>query len=310
MFYKDSARADLDFLFNLRNRGDTDFFTGSLMINDGEFACDFFQGLPVIGSGLSRAGNLTVNMAIKAKKVRLINKDADVLLAADLRLKKERRRKTYLTGALDIKSGNYLYRDRRFSLNESRIVFDEKNINDPLLNISGMVKVGRYNINVKIIGSVSSRKVELSSVPYLSESEIKALLLFGKRIDDLSLDEKSELSKDADIAGSLLGNIFLGKAGGELAKFIGIDELLFEPNVSNRGNLEFPSLVLGKNIGNLLYGTYKITSSPVWGASLKQAIGGEVSIFNNLRLRGERYFNESVGIPLEDKLSVEMKVKF
>jgi hypothetical protein len=59
-----------------------------------------------------------------------------------------------------------------------------------------------------------------------------------------------------------------------------------------------------------LYGTYKITSSPVWGASLKQAIGGEVSIFNNLRLRGERYFNESVGIPLEDKLSVEMKVKF
>ncbi len=160
-----------------------------------------------------------------------------------------------ITGRVSLDEGYVMYLDRKFSIQEGVIDFvDTRDIN-PHLNIIATSKVidyeegeqYEYNITLMITGNAKSAKIELTSDPYLEQSNILSLLTFGT-------PHAGETGIGSQ-AGSLAGRAVSSYVGSRVGSAIGLEQ------VSVQGNLFAPeesgaTLLATKEISNRAEITY------------------------------------------------------
>ncbi len=91
---------------------------------------------------------------------------------------------TLINGKLNVLGGNFSYFEHMFRVTEGSVIFNNLSVIDPELNIIAITDVDSYTITLKISGTLTEPVVSLSSEPPLDESNILALLTFGRPLNE------------------------------------------------------------------------------------------------------------------------------
>jgi len=312
--YGNNMGANILLRLNLEGKKDSAKLTGNVYIEDARYYGEViglkFKQLPLS----ILPSSLTMDITIKGNYIRVRNESLDALAKVNLKLLKEPQKAPYLLGRLEADKGTYTVLYNNFKLTHAEIFFVGPSGREIRMDISGQTKVRRYRISASVKGAFYNSYLELHSDPYLSRNEIFSLLLFGKRIEGLSLAEEEELFKVGDVTTTFVNKFFLGRAEAMIAEAIGVDDLNVEADLRPRNEsqgFQMPSVEVGKYLdADRVYGTYKIAPDQTPGQKPKQVMAGEYNVTDNLTVKGERSFQESIKLPQEDKVSVKFKWKF
>lgn len=113
-----------------------------------------------------------------------------------------------LLGSAEILSGKINFKDRSFTIQSGTATFDNPTVINPRFTLGAFTQVNEYRIQMYVSGDAEkSWKVELSSNPALSESDIISLLALGVTQDDVKkLRSGSQQSLQQGQAASLVLN--------------------------------------------------------------------------------------------------------
>jgi translocation and assembly module TamB len=144
------------------------------------------------------ADNLSMDVRVRVVRDAWIRRaDADVELRGELQISKAAHAPLYVTGELRLVRGWYAFQGRRFTVEESRIVFGGETPPDPLLDIMALHRVGDYEVTVSISGRATEPRLDLSSTPSLPQADILSLLVFGRPASELGREQGIDLQRKA-----------------------------------------------------------------------------------------------------------------
>ena len=314
IFYEDKMEADILLRLNLSGKGDSAKLAGNIFIEEARYYGQIAAFKLKQPSFFALPSGLAMDIVIRGNHIRVGNESLDALVKANLKLFKEPRKEPYLLGKLEAASGTYTVLYNTFRLTHAEVLFVGPSGREMKVDISGRTKVRRYWISASVKGTPYDSRLELNSEPYLSRNEIFSLLLFGKRIEGLSLKEERELFRAGDVTNTFVNKFFLGRAEAKIAGAVGLDDLNVEADFGRENGargFQMPSVEVGKYLGtDKVYGTYKISPAETTGQKPRQTMTGEYNVTDNLTVRGGRSFQESIRLPREDNVSVEFKWKF
>ncbi len=312
VIYDDMLKARINFSLNLKGETDSPQISGLLTASEFEYKGEIGIIRPTDNPLFKRIDNFFMDITIKGESIKIENRSLNALVKADLQLKKEPSNLPYLIGKLESVKGTYNVHQNKFRITKGIVFFEGNHGKEAKIDIAALTKVRKYQITAIVKGTLKNSRIELTSAPQLSRNEIIALLFFGKRIEALSLSEKNQLLNAQEIANSLLNRLFLGKAEAKIAKFIGVDEFIVEPRLNALSvKPQMPEIEVGKYLNNEnLYGAYKVHPSRLINEKSTQTVSGEYSVTENMKIKSERSFKESIKMPLEDRFAVEFKWKF
>lgn len=101
-----------------------------------------------------------------------------------------------IRGSLDLRRGSYDILSRHLEFTQGSIRFDGRPI-DPLLDFQATTTVDNVEATLAVQGRASDPQINVSSVPELPQSEVLALILFGRATDSLSPFEAVQLAASA-----------------------------------------------------------------------------------------------------------------
>ncbi len=167
------------------------------------------------------------------------------------------------TGEISIRDGKYTVYTRELDIERGRLLFAGQSLGDPGVDIRAQRKLQSVTAGVNVRGTLLVPQISFYSDPALSQSQIAAILILGRTLDDIQ-DTTTSSSTLAAQGGALLG--------AQLGRYVGVGDVGVEQDV-NKGS----SVVIGKFLSPRLYVSY--------GVSLAEAI-------NTLKLRysiGDRW---------------------
>ena len=88
-------------------------------------------------------------------------------------------------GRLSTIRGTYRLQGRTLAVDRGQLIFAGQSEFDPNLDVAASAPVGQFTLRVKLSGPLSSPSVELSSEPALPQSDVIALLVFGRTTAEL-----------------------------------------------------------------------------------------------------------------------------
>ncbi len=103
-----------------------------------------------------------------------------------------------LQGTLSVVHGRYVLMGRKFELQDSRVFFtgaDAQNV--PALDVTALYRAKETDVLVRLQGSPRRPELTFTSRPPMEKADILAVLLYGRRLNDLSRDEKQSWSAAA-----------------------------------------------------------------------------------------------------------------
>jgi len=110
-------------------------------------------------------------------------------------------------GGIDVVQGSYRLQGRMFQIQEGHAVFSGRPNLDPALDVLAKTQVSDVKIFARIGGTASAPTLHLESDPAYPQSDVLALLLFGRTSDSLAQPEAAALpSFVAEAAGGALLN--------------------------------------------------------------------------------------------------------
>lgn len=312
IIYGQIAKAKLNITLSLKGESSIPHLGGAIYVNEAEYYTEVGK---VAIAGLSEFGVLDgffIDVSVKGKDIKIKNKTLNTQVKADFKLRKEPLQKPYLVGEIESVKGTYIAYQNKFKITKGLIMF-AGNVNNPAkMDMAAETRVSRYKISATVKGTLKDSRLELSSNPSLPRNEIVALLLFGRRIEKLDALEKKKLVGIEEMRDSLLAKLFLGKAEAKIAQVIGVDDFSVQPTINSQSPMQqIPSIEMGKYIeGDKLYGTYKIHPNQSIGQKPMQTAGGEYQINENIKVKGEHSFSDSIKVSQEDKIAIEFQWKF
>jgi hypothetical protein len=151
-----------------------------------------------------------------------------------------------LTGVIECREGEINFSDKKFDLVRAKIVFNNKFIIDPRINIESESFIKNYRVKFNIRGLSSRLKPELQSIPPLPPGDIMTLI---------SLGELFERPTSAELS-SRIGTVTTGLLAAEVTdaikkrtrKLFGDFMLNIDPNISSIGDVSESRLIVGKEI--------------------------------------------------------------
>lgn len=128
-----------------------------------------------------------------------------------------------LTGNLKALRGHYTLLDRTLDLADTNIRFEGPIPPSPYLDVKATTRAQGTQITVAITGSASKPQIVLTSEPSLPQDEVLALLLFGRKLANVSAFEAIKLAQATRVLAGLDGGepTILDKA----RKTLGVDTL-------------------------------------------------------------------------------------
>jgi hypothetical protein len=203
----------------------------------------------------------------------------------DVMLRKTLDEPPRLVGQVAATEGNYNVRRRRFTLRHGMLTFPDRVATAPRLDAELETRVKRYRIRAGVYGTLRESHLQLTSQPPLTHEEILALMVFGRRIDRLSREEREQLAQQ-DAGTQALDLLFLGQAELLAARMLGLDEI----NVSvapytaiGTATSPIESVEIGKYvIPDRLFGSYQLEPGLTPSDPYKHTVGAEYEVTDTL----------------------------
>jgi autotransporter translocation and assembly factor TamB len=153
--------------------------------------------------------------------------NANVELSGKIKLEKPSGGKLALIGLLEVVRGWAGFQGRRFNLTRGVVTFTGGEKINPALDIVGEYRTGEYVVDATVSGNAEKPALTFSSQPQMDQSDILAVLLFGKPMAALNQGEALSLQQSAV-------NVASGFAAGHIVKAVsqslGLQDLGLDPN--------------------------------------------------------------------------------
>jgi autotransporter translocation and assembly factor TamB len=174
--------------------------------------------------------------------------DINITIGGDLNIRKAPGDKIRLVGTVETVRGTYEFQGRRFEMVRGGTLrfVGETEIN-PLLDVTAtrMIPNTGVEARVHITGSAKAPELELTSNPPLEESDILALIVFNRPVNELGTGERSSL---AATAGGIATGFIAAPLGESIGRALDLD--LFEITTSTEEGTMGAGITLGQQIGD------------------------------------------------------------
>ncbi len=157
-----------------------------------------------------------------------------------------------LLGSVDTVRGTYTFQGRRFDLVRGGTVrfIGEPQLN-PLLDISATREIPNTGVTAKvhITGTVKAPELQLSSEPPLDESDVLALIIFNRPINELGTGERASL---AATAGGIATGFLAQPLGESIGRALDLDLFEITTTTTEGGDLG-AGVTVGQQIGDRVF---------------------------------------------------------
>ncbi len=206
----------------------------------------------------SLTGNLKVNIP---KNTWIKNEDMHIEISGDLELIKH---KDFMEifGGLDVVRGQYELLGRTFVIDEGTVNFQGGEEINPRLNIEASYEFRNteqveQELRVNITGSMEQPAVSFTlEGDSINEGDALSYILFGKSMDELSLNQQSSISGSGEgsMASKAAASLISSQLSSYLGKKLNVDYLEIK---SSGGNFDNATVVVGKYVTNDLFMSYE-----------------------------------------------------
>ena len=210
-------------------------------------------------------------------------KGLDVEFSGDLQVK-QKAGKPIITGELRALRGNLVVLGRTLDLERGTVTFYGGDEVDPSLDIVLKTDVDGNKIQILLAGTVQKPQVSMTSEPDMSETDIMAVLLFGRTFNDLD-DDQADLVRQR--SAEMIASLGAAKLQKELGGQLGVDIVTVK---SIGKDNESTALSFGKYLDarTLLSYAYSLDSEARSFVSLEYFLKGRFVIEST-------YDNEGIG---------------
>jgi autotransporter translocation and assembly factor TamB len=173
--------------------------------------------------------------------------DLNITLGGDLHVRKNPNAPFTLIGVVNTVRGTYDFQGRRFDLvRDGTIRFTGTADINPLLDISATRQIPNTGVEAKIriTGTPKKPQLTLSSTPPLEESDILALIVFNRPVNELGTGERSSL---AATAGGIATGFIAAPLGKSIGKALDLDLFEIAPTTTESGELA-AAITLGQQL--------------------------------------------------------------
>ncbi|MGB2718117.1 MAG: translocation/assembly module TamB domain-containing protein, partial [Vicinamibacterales bacterium] len=174
--------------------------------------------------------------------------DMNITVGGDLRVRKDSGAPVVLLGTVETIRGTYEFQGRRFDLVRGGALrfVGETQIN-PMLDVTATRLIPNTGVEarVRVTGTAKTPQLALTSNPPLEESDILALIVFNRPVNELGTGERASL---ATTAGGIATGFLAAPLGESIGRALDLD--LFEiTTTTDEGDLG-AGLTVGQQIGD------------------------------------------------------------
>ncbi|BBO91038.1 translocation/assembly module TamB [Desulfosarcina ovata] len=191
-----------------------------------------------------------------------------------------------VSGRAEVTSGTVNFQRRTFTVNKGVIDFVNPYKTDAEIDIESETTIRDWTITLALQGTPDNLKLELSSVPSETNSDILSLILFGRTASELTAGEGGNQRSSSQIMAEMLADTF----GEDIKKATGVDILEVETDSSEDDDAADVKVTVGKHLSNRITVKYAVESSD--GELLQRAIT-EYKLLENILVSG---FQDSKGV--------------
>jgi translocation and assembly module TamB len=172
----------------------------------------------------------------------------NITVGGDLHIRKEPGSKIAPVGTVQTVRGTYEFQGRRFDLVRGGTLrfVGSPNIN-PNLDLTATRTIPNTGVEARIhvTGTAQSPQLELTSNPPLEQSDILALIVFNRPVNELGTGERSSL---AATAGGIATGFIAAPLGESIGKALDLD--LFEITTTTESGDLGAGVTLGQQVGD------------------------------------------------------------
>jgi uncharacterized protein involved in outer membrane biogenesis len=172
--------------------------------------------------------------------------DINITVGGDLHVNKKPNAPVTLVGTVNTVRGTYDFQGRRFDLaRDGTIRFIGTPTINPLLDVTATRNIPNTGVEARIhiTGTPKAPQLELTSNPPLEESDILALIVFNRPVNELGSGERSSL---AATAGGIATGFIAQPLGESIGKALDLD--LFEISTTSENGDLGASITLGQQV--------------------------------------------------------------
>jgi translocation and assembly module TamB len=200
-----------------------------------------------------------------------------------------------LFGNVTAQEGTFVFRRNDFKVVTATADFISTDTIRPVLDIHAQTRIREFLIDLRLTGTTDRFNLSLQSEPFLSETDILALLTVGQTAAEIA-EAQAEIG--ATEATVLLAGPLQDKVEGEVQKITGVDRFQVEPYFSGSKAAGGARLTVGKRLlDDRMYVTYTTAF-----ASEEDLIKLEYYLLQNVLLVGEKDEN--------GRVSGDLKLRF
>ena len=174
--------------------------------------------------------------------------DVNITVGGNLQVVKPANGHLLLLGTVETVRGTYAFQSRRFDLQRGGSVrfLGEPDLN-PALDVTATRVIPNTGIEarVRILGTAKAPQLSLSSDPPLDESDVLALIVFNRPVNELGTGERASL---AATAGGIATGFLAAPLGESIGRALDLD--LFEITTTTEEGDLGAGLTLGQQIGD------------------------------------------------------------
>jgi autotransporter translocation and assembly factor TamB len=174
--------------------------------------------------------------------------DINITVGGDLNIRKAAGDQVRLIGNVETVRGTYEFQGRRFEMvRGGTIRFIGETVINPLLDVTATRLIPNTGVEarVHITGSAKAPELALTSNPPLDESDILALIVFNRPVNELGTGERSSL---AATAGGIATGFIAAPLGESIGRALDLD--LFEITTSTEAGELGAGITLGQQVGD------------------------------------------------------------
>ncbi len=163
-------------------------------------ALESLSGKAATASGREGETYRRMRVAVRVllgESVGIRRNDADIRLGGELWATKDPGDEVRISGQILSTRGWYVFQGRRLELEHAWVTFSGESPVDPYLNVAAIYRDAQYRITVAVQGTAQKPSLDLSSEPSLDQSDILAMLLFGKPASQLTGGQGQGLQQEA-----------------------------------------------------------------------------------------------------------------
>ena len=174
--------------------------------------------------------------------------DMNITVGGELQIRKKPDQPLTIAGVVNTVRGTYEFQGRRFDLvRDGTIRFTGDPQINPLLNVSAtrMIPNTGVEARIQVTGTVDAPELELSSTPPLEESDVLAMIVFNRPVNELGTGERASL---AATAGGIATGFLAAPLGESIGRALDVD--IFEITTTTDSGELGAGLVIGQQIGD------------------------------------------------------------